>query len=312
MRRKVLFALLMTAICGYGFAQDLSKTPWLKGVTISPYLSEPSPTLKMNIYGDNGESIPATLTEDIPVLVTSESSIFDDEAPQSAETPNAYWVSPPIVSWFFVDWETNKNTPASVTAGVAPNQRYILPRNPTGRGAVTCNVGRRMKYDTQDGKSKTTYANSSKGSTCRVFEISASSGRSGTCWPVENPPDEYPLPKHADVYFSGSIFGSDDITAEGLELGDNMMIDSSTVALNITKRDILTVKIIGSDNYKLDTTKLKFGISEGPNTPSICHENAEKIEISKLRLPEKAFLFLEAVDMAGNKQAMYIPIKVRR
>ena len=213
---------------------------------------------------------------------------------------------------------------AAQIPGSAPNSSQIIPLNPTGNGTVSCFVSRRMSYLAPNGKTKKCFANSSRAVNTRVlditppccgFEITTKSGRSGSCWPVENPPNQYPLPKHADVFFSGSLFGAkgkNTLSASGIELGENMIIDPKVAALTVSGSDVLTIKIIGDDNYKLDNAKIKFGISGGPNTPSIVPENTEVIEIAKLKMPKKPYLFLEAYDTTGNKQLMYIPIKMRR
>ena len=330
MRKKLLFALVASVcICGMSYAQEdysTPNTPWLKDVKISPYLTEPSPTLPMQIFAENGKSVPATLTEDIPILVMAETAIFEPNPPESSKgviLPNSRWEEKPVINWYFVDWETNKNTPAILDSQLAVNQMYIKPKNPTGKGAITCYSSRKMRYDKDDGTTKATYANSSRAADVTVlditpplcgFEITTKDGKKGTCWPVENPPDKYPLPKLADVHFTGSLFGvgSNDIVVSGLELGDNMAILKEQAVLSVSRRDILTVKVIGGDNYKLNTEKIRFGICDGPNGSVVGPINEEKIQLSKLRIPERPYLFIEAYDLAGNKQAMFIPMEIRR
>lgn len=333
MRRNVFCTMLLAAaVCGMSYAEektkpeiDVEKTPWLKGVELPAKLQGVSPTIPMKITLDNGQPIPATLTEDIPISVVADTGIYDSKPPKTEEAPGAEWVAKePVAQWWFDDWEINKSTPAAAKAGAAPNAREITPLNPTGNGTVTCFVSRRMSYISPEGKTKKCFANSSCAANTRVlditppccgFDISTKSGKAGSCWPIENPPNQYPLPKHADVLFSGSLFGAkgkDMITATGLELGENMIIDEKVAALNITGRDVLTIKVIGDDNYKLDSSKVKFGISAGPNTPTIVPENTEVIEVAKLKMPKKPYLYLEAADTTGNKQRMYIPIKLRR
>lgn len=142
--------LLAAMFCGISYAQeeekvetapgiDLTKTPWLEGVTLPAKLQGVSPTIPMNITLDNGKAIPATLTEDIPISVIADTAIYDPMPPESPDAPNAEWVAKePVTQWYFDDWELNKSTMAAQIPGAAPNSSQIIPLNPTGNGTVSC------------------------------------------------------------------------------------------------------------------------------------------------------------------------------
>lgn len=311
-----------------GAPANLEKTPWLKGVQISPYPVDISPVIPLKIYSENGEAIPATLTEDVPLTVVADTTIFEDAPPaeyKGQQIPNPRWEENPAISWFFIDWEKNKNYMASVSEPLAANQMVIIPTTPTGKGAITCHIARRMRYDLPEpGRSKGTFANSSGAKDVRVLditpplcglEISVENGGSGACWPVENPPDKYPLPKQADIYLSGPLFNAQeqDILLQGIELGNNMVVAADQGALHVSANDKLSVKIIGSDNYKLDNSKLKFGLCNGAGgePAPVGPVNADMIDLSKLKLPEALHLYLDATDVAGNRQVMFIPVIVK-
>lgn len=334
---RKLFAGFFTAVVLFGStvsAQEpaaapanVEKAPWLKGVEISPYPVDISPVIPMKIFADNGEQIPAVLTEDVPIAVMADTAIFDPAPPGSykgQDIPNPKWEDNPAVSWFFIDWEQNKNFPAQ-TEGLAANQMVIVPTTPTGKAAITCHVGRRMRYDLPEpGKTKVTFANSSVARDVKVvditpplcgLEVSVKKGGSGAFWPVENPPDQYPLPKKADVYLNGALFGAvdKDVLVPGIELGANMVVSPENGVLTVAADDELTIKVIGSDNHKLDNSKLKFGISNGAGgePAPIGAVNAETIELAKLKIPDNAHLYLDATDVTGNRQVIFVPLKIK-
>lgn len=324
----VVFSSLVSAQEPSGAPADLEKTPWLKGVEISPYPVDISPVIPLKVFAENGEAIPATLTEDVPLIVVADTTIFDPAPPaeyKGQQIPNPRWEENPAISWFFIDWEKNKNYMASVTEPLAANQMVIMPTTPTGKGAITCHIARRMRYDLgEPGKSKATFANSSGAKDVRVLditpplcglEISVENGGTGACWAVENPPDKYPLPKQADVYLSGGLFNAveQDIVVAGLELGNNMVVAAEQGALSVAAKDVIKIKVIGGDNYKLDNAKLKFGICNGAGgePAPVGPVNEETIDLSKLKLPEAPHLYLDATDVSGNRQLMFIPMIVK-
>ncbi len=308
---------------------NLEKTPWLEGVDLSPYPTDLTPTLPLAIYLENGDPIPATVTEDIPLILIADTTIFDKEPPTHAngqEIPNPRWDALTSVSWYFIDWEKNVNFIASVTPGLAANQMMVIPTTPTGRGAVTCHMARRLRYDAPEpGRSKVSYANSSGGSDVRVLditpplcglEITVEGGAAGSFWPVEFPPDKYPLPKFANIYFTGGLFGAADkeIVVEGIELGANMVVDAKRVAVKVALDAKLNVRVIGGDNYKLDNTKLKYGVcsAAGGEPIPVGPINEEVIDLSTYELPDTTYLFIDATDTTGNRQVMFVPLIVNQ
>lgn len=309
---------------------DVTKTPWLEGVTIGEHPTELSPVLPLKIFMENGEAIPATLTEDMPITVVADSIIFDPEPPQEYNgepVPNPQWTRNAIVSWFFIDWEKNKNFRASSTHDMALNQMVVTPLTPTSKGAVTCHIGRKMRYDLPEpGKNKSTFANASVGRDVKVLditpptcglEISIKDGASGVFWVAENPPDKYPLPKLADVYFSGALGNPENpdeaLTVQGLTLGIDMIVLPEQASIEVPAHSIITLRVNGEDNYKLDTSKLKFGICAGAGgepTP-IGEVNAATINLAEVKIPENPHFYMDASDVAGNRQVLFVPMKLK-
>ena len=325
----VMFGSMVMAQEPSGAPVNLEKTPWLKGVELSPYPTNLTPTLPLAIYLENGEAIPATLTEDVPVVVVADTAIFDAEPPSKAndqEIPNPRWDATTAVSWYFIDWEKNKNFNASATQGLAANQMVVTPTTPTGKGAVTCHMARRLRYDAPEpGRSIVSYANSSGGRDVQVLDITAplcgleitvKDGKTGSFWPIEFPADKYPLPKTANVYFGGQLFGAVDkeIVVEGLTLGDSMIINSDQARIDVAATDQLSIRVIGGDNYKLDNSKVKFGICNGAGgePAPVGPINEETLDLSKINIPENAHLYIDATDTTGNRQIMFVPLIVTK
>lgn len=333
-RSILLLVTIIVALSVSLFAQDgagaSKETPWLEGVTIGPHPEELSPVLPLKIYLENGEAIPATLTEDVSITLVADTAIFDPEPPSEyngIEIPSPKWTRNAAVSWFFIDWEKNKNVAASSAQQLAVNQMVVTPLNPTGKGAITCHIGRKMRYTSPEtGKNKGTFANSSVAQDVRVLditpptcglEVSVQGGRSGTFWVAENPPHKYPLPKLADVYFSGALVKEADpaeiITVQGLELGANMVVAPEKAAVYVPADAVLNIKVNGEDNYKLDTAKLKYGIckiASGEPVP-ISPLNASEVALAELTLPENPYLYVDATDVAGNRQVLFVPLIVK-
>lgn len=306
------------------------ETPWLEGISIGPHPEDLSPVLPLKIYMESGEAIPATLTEDIPLTLVADTAIFDPEPPteyKGIEIPNAKWTRNAAVAWFFIDWETNKNVTASSTQQLALNQMVVTPLNPTGRGAVTCHIGRKMRYSSSEpGKFKGTFANASVGQDVRVLditpptcglEVSMQDGRSGTVWVAENPPNKYPLPKLADVYFSGALVNEADpgaiLTVQGVELGISMVVAPEQAVITVPADAVLSIKVNGEDNYRLDSGKLKYGICKGAGGEPVpvTEVNAGEIVLADLELPENPYLYIDASDTSGNRQVLFVPLKIK-
>lgn len=301
--------------------------PWLKGVTLSPIPVDISPVIPLKIYAEDGQSVPATLTEDIPIVLVADTSIFEPDPPvdyKGQEIPNPKWEDVAAVSWFFIDWEKNKNFMASSTERLAVNQMVVTPLNPTGKGAITCHIARRMRYDLPEpGKTKVTFANSSVARDVRVLditpptcglEITVKNGKSGSFWSAENPPNKYPLPKMADVYMSGSLFQIDEEVAvvPALELGANMIVTPDQAGIHLSADAEISIRVIGGDNYKLDNAKLKFGICNGAGgePAPVGPVNAPEMKLSDIKLPDEPYFYVDSADMAGNRQVVFIPLKV--
>ena len=307
---------------------DSEKAPWLKGVTIEMVPSHITPVIPMKLYMENGEQIPKELTEDEPITIQADSDIFFDEAPtkdRDMEIPNPRWENNPSVNWQIIDWETNKNTTCSDTPGLAPNVMVVIPVIPTNRGALTCFAGRKMGYDhPQTGVRTNTFANSSAAKDVKIkditpptcgLKITIKDGASGSVYPVENPPNHFPLPKKADLVVLGSIFNGDpDYQAieQGFVLGPDMIAPKETFSANVHKDSVVSLEVIGQDNYKLNTDKIKYGICNGAGgepTP-VCQENQPEYDFSKIKIPENPYFFLDAYDMAGNREVLFVPIKM--
>ncbi len=338
MNKRSIFVVVAIIVCLAGsaalHAQDSASgkdaPPWMEGINMPPHPEDLSPVLPLKIYMENGEAIPATLTEDVSITLVADTAIFDTDPPaeyNGTEIPNAKWSRNAAVTWFFIDWEKNKNVPASSNMQMAVNQMVVTPVNPTGRGAITCHIGRKLRYsDPVTGKTRGTFANASVGHEVRVLditpptcglEIAVQGGRSGTFWVAENPPNKYPLPKMADVYFSGALVNEADpgaiITVQGLELGAAMVVAPEQAAVIVPADAVLNIKVNGEDNYKLDTTKLKYGICKGAGGEPVpvSEINATEIVLSELDMPEKPYLYVDASDVSGNRQVLYVPLKIK-
>ena len=308
---------------------DLEKAPWLEGVEIEMVPTHITPVIPMKLYMENGEQIPKEITEDEPLTIQADSVIFFDEAPtrdRDMEISNPLWEANPSVNWQIIDWETNTNSTCSTTAGLAPNMMVVIPVSPTNRGALTCFSGRRMGYDNlETGRRTNTFANSSSAKNVKIKDITPPTcglsitvveGPSGTIYPVENPPDQFPLPKTADLIMTGSIFNGDPDYQEienGFVLGPDMIAPAEKATVQISQDSVVKIAVIGQDNYKLNTDKVKYGICNGAGgEPSpICQENQAEYDFSKIKVPENPHIYLDATDMAGNREVLFIPLIVK-
>ena len=335
MKKKVLLTIAAAIVSASLYAGDSEPaktddpTPWLLGgVSVPVKPTHITPVLPMKIYRENGQEIGRELTEDEPLVLRADSSIFFDDAPATdngVEIPNPVWVNPPTIGWRLIDWEKNKNAVCKSSEDLAFNEMLVVPTTPTKKGALTCSSGRMMKYDdVESGKPKSTYANSSIARdvvvkditppTCGL-EISIKDGSAGTICPQENPPDHFPLPKTADVVTTGSLFNEDAETpnvVSGFVLGPDMVM-SAEMAVTVSRSDVVKLSVIGDDNYKLNTAKLKYGIcngSGGEPTP-ICEENQPEYKLEEVNLTDNSFFYLDAVDEAGNREVLFVPIKLK-
>ena len=125
------------------------------------------------------------------------------------------------------------------------------------------------------------------------------------------------MPKIADVYFTGALANKQDpdeiISVQGLELGVGMVVPPDQAAITVPADAVLTIKVNGGDNYKLNNGKLKFGISSGAGGEPVPlgTVNAAEIVLADLNLPEEPYLFIDASDEAGNRQVLYVHLKVQ-
>ena len=311
-------------------SSENDETPWMNSAHLSKKPAISAPLLGMTIGDENGGKLPEEVTEDEPITVTANSDIFFDAPPSKSVTGEEYfqaqWLDEePIALWHINDWSRNKTSLAPILYDNLPaNQMVIVPTTPTDNGSVTCHSSRKMQYISEEGKTLTCFANSSAASLFKVkditpptcgLEISVVNGHSGRLWPVENPPDHFPLPKTADMCFSGELFNAseEDKIVQGYELGNNMIISNEDGGISLSKDSVIKIKVIGDDNYKLDNDKIKYGVCAGAGgepTP-VSPVNEEEIDFSKFLIPENPYLYLDASDAAGNREILYIPLDIQ-
>jgi len=96
---KLLISLLVLLLSSnIVVAQNDKDAPWLDGVTTKKHHDRLSPVVPLNIYLSNGDAVPATLTEDIPVSLIAETKLFNPSPPVKAngvEIPTPIWIKPP-------------------------------------------------------------------------------------------------------------------------------------------------------------------------------------------------------------------------
>lgn len=308
---------------------DTSKTPWLEGVSIPNKPSAPSPVVPADITGPDGSPFPATLTEDLPVLLSATSDVFADKPPSSwngTELKDAEWTGKPSIRWFFEDIRKNLSTLASASEELPENQMRVTPLDPTRAGAVTITIARPMKYRIGPDSFRGTFVNASKSLKTTVMDVTPPvcgleimvGADAGTVYPVENPLHKPTLPKLADVICRGALFGAggadESITVEGVELGKHMILPAERAALHLAKDAILTLKPLLGDNQQVDEKSVKFGISNGAGDAPAAFGplNPSEIRLGEIALPEQPYLFIEAADISGNVQILYIPIIIKK
>jgi hypothetical protein len=338
MNKKLLFALAISLLGNnLVFAQDegdkktTSKQPWMVGAEHRPPKPAiPNPVIKMLITDENGHPVPREIVEDQPLTFTAISDIFFDTPPAISVTSdavfeNSQWLMPkPQVMWYLKDWGSSNRTSKRIKSqeNLAPNVMVVIPENPCDDGSISCYAARKVSYYREDGVKVTCFANSCDMKLFKIkditpptcgLEIRIEDGISGSCWPVENPPNQFPLPKKADICFDGQLFGvtEEPLIINGYELGLEMIV-SKEHAIKLKKTDIIHVKVTGDDNYRLNRDKLKFGVCAGGGgepTP-VSPVNAEQIDFTKFVIPQDPYLYLDASDMAGNRELLFIPINI--
>jgi hypothetical protein len=92
-----------------------------------------------------------------------------------------------------------------------------------------------------------------------------------------------------------------------------MVVEPDNGALTVPADAELAIKVIGSDTHKLDNSKLKYGICNGAGgAPApVGPVNSEVIELGKLKIPENAHIYLDATDVSGNRQVLFVPLKIK-
>ena len=338
MNKKLFLVLLLGLfVNGVLLAQedsnaDEGETPWLTGnsanLPAKPQVS--APLLDMTIGDENGAKLPEEVTEDEPLTVSANSNIFFDDPPAKSITGEEYsqaqWLEDKALPlWHVNDWSKEKTFLAPVIDQNLPvNQMVIIPTTPTDNGSVTCHSSRKMQYISEEGNTMTCFANSSAASMFKVkditppecgLEISIVNGQSGSLWPVENPPNHFPLPKTADICFRGELFNAseEDRIVQGFELGNSMIISNEDGGIRLSKDAVIKIKVIGDDNFKLDTDKIKYGVCAGAGgepTP-VSPVNESEIDFSKFLIPENPYLYLDASDVAGNREIIFIPLDIQ-
>jgi len=304
---------------------DEEKTPWLKGVTIPPFPPNVSPVIPAKIYGPDGGPIPATMSEDIPVLFTVDSEIFAEKPPtefKGTQLLNGAWDGTPSVRWFFADIGKHRSTLASCTEILPKNQMKIMPLDPCPFGGISVTLARPMKYEYSPGRFRRAYVNSSIGANLAVTDITPptcgieikGTTRQGSFWSVENPPNG-PAPKGADAFLRGSFLTQDgqdlEIVVRGLQL-DHMVVPGNQATILLPKDEELEIRLVLLDNDKVDEKTIHYGISDGAGDEPlpVGPVNPDRLKLSDLKLPEKAFFFIDSKDVSGNRQIFFVPVKV--
>ena len=329
--KSILLAMVLSSIPLLAADKiDETKTPWLKGVTLDKVPAYITPVLPMKFYLKNGEPIPKVVKEDEPLYVQVDSNIFFDDVPtkdRNYEIPNPAWEEAfPSINWKLINWEINKNVSCKSTTNLPLNCMIVVPVSPTKRGAIYCDAARKLSYDViETGERTKTFANSSGAKDIEVkditpptcgLEITVEGGHTGSVFPIENPPDKFPLPKTADLVMQGPLFNGDNDYQEilsGYVLGPDMIAPDEQAAVYVERGDVVKLSVIGDDNYKLDKNKLKFGICSGAGgepTP-VCEENQPEYDLAGIKLPEKPYFYLDATDVEGNREVLFIPIKIK-
>jgi hypothetical protein len=305
--------------------EESGDTPWLAGVDIPPVPSTPTPEFDVAIGLPDGAAIPATLTEDIPVTFRMISGIFGEQAPTSwQEQPltGAAWSEKAEVNLYFNDLRKNTSSLASSTE----NGDFcftVTPTHPFADGAVNVFLNRGLLYDEGAGVMRQIYATAGKGVNIKVLditpplcglEITHSTDGTGSVWAVENPLNEYPLPKHADVVTTGALFSQSrdesQQTVSGLELGEKTILDQGRLAVFLPKRGSIKLASLVLDNDQVDEQTIRFGVCELVNgVPRVIgEENPATLDLTAVKWPREVYLFVLARDVSGNAGSLFIPV----
>lgn len=313
-----------------GDEKDVSTdaTPWLKGVTLPPKPEGPAPVVPVSIVMPSGEAIPATVTEDIPILFGVDTELLGDKPPTMAgDIPltNAEWVGVPTVNWFFDDVGKNESTLASCSQVLPRGQMYVTPINPCRKGAVTVHISRQLKYQEANGQYQRVWANGGRALNMVVTDITPplcgfklTAGEKGaTVWAIENPLNHYPPPKTVDIQAEGDAVVSPDGDGRklvaGIPMGGATAVAREALALHFPKGGEVKVELVLSDNDKVDDRTVKFGLCEfaGGAMRPVGPANPQTFQPAKLDLPKNLHFFVEAKDLSGNLGTIIIPVEFK-
>ncbi|MFZ2959667.1 MAG: hypothetical protein WA705_22500 [Candidatus Ozemobacteraceae bacterium] len=307
---------------------DTEKTPWLDGVTISPIPSVPAPIFPVELQTGEGTTLPATVTEDVPLMLTVHSELLGGKPPrewQGQPLTSAEWTGGCSVNWFFEDIGRNKSTQASCSASLPMNQMQVTPLDPTAQGAVTVYLSRPLRYEFEPGKFRRIYVTGAVSAQTRVLDVTPPTcglelkQGAGTLslWAVEAPPHKNP-PKTADVVGRGTLLdrkGLETIETTGheIDLGPNGMLSSDTMTVYLNKTDEVSFNLIITDNDRVEEKTIRFGFCQYVNglVKVIGEENPARVKPSSSSFPEKVSLFVEAQDPSGNLGRLIVPVQFR-
>lgn len=334
MHKKILLVFLLSIIAVSPLlAQEGEKElydpkrPWLTEFSDSLPNEQPNPAplVFLDFSMADGSTFAPVFTEDVPVYLSVQSSLFDGAPPK---TDRHYvmnypeWTADkPVVIWYLADRFSKRSETIPSLPGVYPDRMTIVPTTPTNRGILSCFANRRMSYYDESGQLCATDAQGSASRHIVVKDITPplcglsiklSSGKTGSCWPVEFPKDKYPLPKTATVFATGSIFSleeGDFLEAPTIDLGMNMILDEK-FAIEVDKDTVMELTVVGGDNHQLDKSKIFFGVCSGAGgNPVPAYEpNISPIEFSRIKMPKQPYLYIDASDVSENRQVMYIPL----
>lgn len=323
----VAMALVSMPLQAGDGTDNIEKHPWLKGVSLPMVPTYITPVIPLDIYYGASEPFPKEISEDETITVTADSEIFFGEPPtedRDMKILNPAWeTKSAVVTWRVVDIGDNKSEKCDLRNDLPLNQMEITPLNPTDSGSIECFVARKMSYDNQEtGERVKCFANATRGHLVKVkditpptcgLQITVKGGGSATISTVENPPNEFPLPKHADIIIQGDLINGDpeyQEVVQGFELGPEMVAPNEEAGVHISKKDIVSLAVIGDDNYKLNNEKIRYGIcgAAGGEPVAIGEENQPEYDLSKMILPNTTFFYLVAEDMAGNKEVLFVPV----
>jgi hypothetical protein len=67
------------------------------------------------------------------------------------------------------------------------------------------------------------------------------------------------------------------------------------------------------DSPFVDNDKLKYGICNGAGgePAPVGPVNAPELNLADLKIPENAHFYVDATDVAGNRQVLFVPLKVQ-